>query len=153
MMDLLIQILTGGLGTLGFAFIARVRVKHLVPATLGGMLSWAIYLAVFAPTESVFVATLISAMAVYSWSEVMARIMKAPVTIFLVPGILPLLPGSFLYYTVLALLNGEDASFRYYGYSTVIVTLGIACGVVTASIIISYFLKTMEHLSSRKTKH
>lgn len=153
MMNGWVQILTGGLGTLGFAFIAHVRAKHLVAATLGGMLSWAIYLGVFAPSDSVFLATLVSATAVYTWSEIMARIMKAPVTIFLVPGILPLLPGSYLYYTVLALLNSEDASFRYYGYNTVIVTLGIACGVVAASIIISYFLKTMEHLNSRKARH
>ena len=153
MMNAWIQILTGGLGTLGFALIAHVRPRLLPSATLGGLLSWAIYLWIYALTGSVFLGTLISTMAVYTWSEIMARIMKAPVTIFLVPGILPLLPGSYLYYTVLALLNGEDASFQFYGYTTVIVTLGIACGVVAASIIISYFIKTMEHLNSRKARH
>lgn len=149
-MDAAIQIVTGALGALGFALIAHVKLKHLGAATLGGLLSWAIYLWVIALTNSVFFASLISAMMVYVWSEIMARVMKAPVTIFLVPGILPLLPGSFLYYAMLALLNHQDSVFRQQANTTIAVTLGIACGVVSASIVVSYFIKTMEHLKHKK---
>ena len=150
MMTDLIQIITGGLGAIGFALIAHVHPKHLIMATLGGVMSWALFLPIYHTLDGVFIPSLVSAMAVYAWSELMARVEKAPVTIFLGPGILPLLPGSFLYYTMQALMNDDMSLFRHYGVTTISVTLGIACGVVAASIVVSYVLKTMMHLK-RKT--
>ena len=41
-----LQIFCGALGTLGFALFFFVRPKHLLLATLGGALSWLIYLLV-----------------------------------------------------------------------------------------------------------
>lgn len=151
MRDFLIQIFTGAVGTFGFALCSHVRKKHLLSASLGGLMAWAIYLVVFYLSGSLFLGNLISAMAVYAWSEIMARIMKAPVTIFLLPGILPLLPGSYLYYTVLALLDHRQDLFQLHGTETVLVTMGIACGVVMASIVVSYLLKCTEHI--RKHSH
>lgn len=140
MTQYVIAIVTGALGAFGFALIAHIRLKHLLAATLGGLMSWAIFLVVEVPTGSVFLGSLVAAVCVYVWSEIMARVEKAPVTIFLVPGILPLLPGSFLYYATMGLLNDDMESFRYYGNTTIAVTLGIACGVVAASIVITYIL-------------
>lgn len=147
-----IQILTGGLGTLGFALCSHVRVKHLLTATVGGMLGWAIYLLVMAAGGNLFVCNLISAMAAYAWSECMARTMKAPVTIFLVPGVIPLLPGSYLYYTMRALLYREMEQFQRFGMDTILTTMGIACGVVICSIVISYFIKTREQLRAARRR-
>ena len=128
----LIQILTGTLGTLGYALVFHVRVKLLPAATMGGLVSWAVYLLIYFPTHNLFLASLIAAMAVYAWSEIMARLMKAPVTVFLLPGVIPLLPGSFLYYTTLALL---------------------ACGVVIASIVASYLIQSLEQIRKRRSGH
>ena len=150
MMQHVIAVITGALGTFGFALIAHIHLKHMLAASIGGLMSWAIYLLVEIPTGSVFLGILVASILVYAWSELMARVEKAPVTIFLVPGILPLLPGSFLYYTMLALLNDDSAGFRYYGYTTIAVTLGIACGVVAASVVITYLLKAVNHIKSKK---
>lgn len=147
-----IQIITAGIGTFGFCMFSHVRKKHLFTASLGGMLGWAIYLWVYDLSSSLFLGSLISAMAAYVWSEIMARIMKAPVTIFLLPGIIPLLPGSFLYYTTLALLDHQMAQFQQYGADTVIAAMGIACGVVIASIVASYVITTTEHIKHRHKK-
>lgn len=146
MMTDLIQIITGALGALGFALIAHVHPKHLIMATLGGVISWAIFLPIYHALDGVFIPSLVAAMAAYAWSELMARVEKAPVTVFLVPAILPLLPGSFLYYTMQALINETTELFHHYSITTIAVTLGIACGVVGASIIVSYVLKTIQHL-------
>ena len=146
MMADFIQVFTGALGALGFALIAHVRLRHIAAATFGGFISWAIFLVFHHMDGSVFLPSLIAAMAVYVWSEIMARVMRAPVTIFLVPGILPLLPGSFLYYTMLGLINDDIPMFESYAITTIAVTLGIACGIVAASIVVSYLIKTIEHL-------
>ncbi len=148
----LIQILTGAVGTLGYALVFHVRLKLLPAATMGGLLSWAVYLLIYHPTGNLFLASLIAAMAVYAWSEVMARIMKAPVTIFLLPGIIPLLPGSFLYYTTLALLNEDGAQFQIQGVNTIASTMGIACGVVIASIVASYVIQSVEQIKKRRKR-
>jgi uncharacterized membrane protein YjjB (DUF3815 family) len=39
--------------------------------------------------------------------EFLARFLKAPVTVFLTPTILPLVPGAKLYYTIEAFFQGE----------------------------------------------
>lgn len=153
MMHAWIQILTGAIGTFGFALFTHIRTKLLPAATVGGLLAWAVYLAVYHFSPNLFLSNLVAAIAVYIWSEIMARIMKAPVTIFLVPGIIPLLPGSYLYYATLALLNKETAQFQSYGISTIAVTMGIACGIVITSIIANYVIETTEHLKEKRQSH
>lgn len=49
-----IQILCGGLGTLAYALFFHVRPRHLLLATLGGALSWLLYLLVLAGTGMYF---------------------------------------------------------------------------------------------------
>lgn len=145
-----IQVITGAVGSLGFALIAHIRIRHLAVATLGGLLSWALFLPGYLLTGSVFLPNLVATMAVYTWSEIMARLKKAPVTVFLVPGILPLLPGSFLYYTMQALMAGQMELFQHFAVTTVSVTLGISCGIVGASVLFSYFIKTVDRIKFAK---
>ncbi len=146
-----LQVLTGAVGACGFALCSHVSCRHLLPASLGGVLSWAIYLWVYGYGESLFLASFVAAAAVYVWSEVMAHGLKAPVTIFLAPGIIPLLPGSFLYYTMLALLNQQSDEFQLQGVKTILATMGIACGVVIASILVTYLLQTAAHIKRKGT--
>ena len=91
-----LQIFCGALGTLGFALFFFVRPKHLLLATLGGALSWLIYLLVLHGGGGVFLAALVSSMAVCFWSEALARVRKAPALIFLLPGIVPQLGVGIL---------------------------------------------------------
>ena len=152
----IIQIITGAIGSLGFALIAHIRVKHLAVATLGGMLSWLLFLPGYMMTGDVFLPNLFSTMAIYAWSEIMARVKKAPVTVFLVPGILPLLPGSSLYYAMQALMAGQMELFQHNTVTLILVTLGISCGIVGASVLFTYCIKTLTRIkmirASRKSR-
>lgn len=80
-----LQVICAGLGTLGFALFFHVQARHLLLATLGGALSWVLYLAVLAGGGNVFVAALVSSLVVCLWAETFARVRKAPATIFLIP--------------------------------------------------------------------
>ncbi len=146
MNEMILQLLWAGIGTFGYCLYIHAHHKHFIAATLGGILSWAVYLAMGMQSENLFLNMLLATIAVYTWSEAMARVMKAPVTVFLAPGIIPLLPGGSLYYTMLALLHQQTESFREYGRVTAVVTMGIACGVVLASIVVSYVITTVSHL-------
>ncbi len=124
----ILQIFCAGLGTLGFALFLRVRGAHLPAATLGGVLSWTLYLLVHAAGG-----TLVAALAVCLWSETMARRRKAPATIFLMPGIVPLLPGGAMYYTMDSVVLGDMDTFVVKASETLFVAVGIAGGILIAS--------------------
>ena len=74
---------------------------------------------------AMFVATLIVAIV----SHVYARILKAPVTLFLVCGILPLVPGVAMYRVVYYLLISDNVTAGHYAITTVSVTGAIALAV------------------------
>ena len=95
-----IQILMGGLGTLGFNILFHIRGRKLLFATLGGVVSWAVFLALEPVLPGEGFRYFLAAAAVTVYGEVLARVMKTPTTTFLVPSIIPLIPGSALYYTM-----------------------------------------------------
>jgi len=132
----ILQVACAGLGTLGFALFFRVRAVHLPAATLAGVLSWSAYLVIHAAGGSVFFSTLVAALLVCLWAETMARRRKAPATIFLVSGIVPLLPGSALFYTMDSVVQGDMDTFLAKAAETVFVAVAIAGGILIASEII-----------------
>ena len=77
----------------------------MIAAATGGMLSWVFYLA-FSFLGSDLAQYLISTIVVSAYAEVMARVFKAPVTGFLTIGILPLVPGGGIYYTMEYCVSG-----------------------------------------------
>lgn len=140
MREAIIQIVAAGLGTLGFALLFRVRPCHLPMATLGGALSWLTYLLVWEGTGSIFFSTLVAAVVVCLWSEGLARLRKAPANIFLLPGIIPLLPGGALYYTMSGIVSGDWSLAMIKGLATVHMALGIAGGIIIGSEVVRLIL-------------
>ena len=98
--------------------------------------------AVSAPTAggNVFLAALVSALVVCLWAETFARVRKAPATIFLIPGIIPLLPGGSLYYTMSALIATDMDQVLLKGKETGLMAMGIVVGILIASEIVRVVL-------------
>ena len=129
-MSALIQILMGGLGTLGFNILFHIRGKKLLFATLGGVISWTVYLALAPVLPGEGIRYFIAAAAVTVYGEVLARCMKTPTTTFLVPSIIPLIPGSALYYTMNYALNQQWADFGRQAFYTLQLALSLAMGII-----------------------
>ena len=96
----IIQVLASFVGSFGFAVLYNLRGKKLCMAGISGMVSWIAYLIVWNEMPSTFVANLAAAAVATIYAETMARILKTPVTVFLITGIIPLVPGGNLYYTI-----------------------------------------------------
>ncbi|MBR6501438.1 MAG: threonine/serine exporter family protein, partial [Firmicutes bacterium] len=125
----LTQLITAGIGSLGFAMMFNVRRGLLAQAVLGGILDWGIYLIAAEITNSnVFVSSVMAAVFATIYAETMARIMKAPATIFYLPTVVPLIPGGSLFYTMSYAVLNEWDMVRSYGSSTIYCALGIAAG-------------------------
>lgn len=143
-MDLIIQISTCVLGTLGFAVTMKVPKKTLIYIALGGFLSTSIE-----RTMSLFFNDFIScltAMIVLSlYCEMIARIIKSPTTVTLMPSTIPLLPGSSIYYTMFWAINGNKELMSSYASSTLLSGLGIALGAIIASAIVKFIYIFKKH--------
>ena len=82
------------------------------------------YLIAFDWLQSVVFANFIGAFSVGIYSHVMARKMKTPVTVFLLGGILPLVPGRQIYQMVYYLIAQQNTLSA----NNLILTLNIAGG-------------------------
>lgn len=129
MREWIIQLLTAFLGSLGFALLFGVRRRHLFAASLGGLFAWAIFLAVDAWLHSGFLACLLASAFSILYSELLARRRKTPATLFVVPAIIPLVPGSSLYSAMACVVRKDFIAARAYGTLTLEYALAIAAGI------------------------
>jgi uncharacterized membrane protein YjjB (DUF3815 family) len=140
------MLIAAGLGTLGFNLIFKVNPKHIPAATFGGVLSCGIYIFFDSVGANLFVSNFIAMLVAATVCEIFARIFKAPTAIFLLPCAIPLVPGGSLYYTMSNLIFENYEAVSIYGKSTLMTGLGIAAGMITASVICG----TVNHLISNK---
>ena len=139
--EFLMRLVTSALGTLGFAILFRCRGKHLPYATACGLFTYAIYYTAAYFGAALFFAAFLCTAFTTAFSEVCARYRRAPALVFLVPGTIPIVPGSDLYYTMRFLLEENYARFYAHLQSALLVGLGIAGGIVSVSICVSAWRK------------
>jgi len=140
-----IRVVTATLGTLGFALIFRVNAKRLPFAMLGGMITWIVYEAVALYFPQVMVASFVSALVMALYSEIMARVLRAPTILFLLTGAVPIVPGNGLYQSIRSLMTGDMARFSTNARSTLETLLGITVGLGVASILVGVALQIMKN--------
>lgn len=128
-MDVIIQIITAFIGSLGFGMVFNVRYRHLIPAALSGMFTWMVYLATAKITGTIFLPSMLASAFAAMYGEILARIRKTPANQFLIIGLIPLVPGSTLYYMMSYAVQGDWVRSRWYGTQTVRYALGIAVGI------------------------
>lgn len=132
----LIQLLMATLGALGFSLIFNVRGRQLLFTTLGGFLAWSSYL-LLEPTGLGDVGRyLIASILVTIYAEICARRRKAPATVFLMSGVIPLVPGSRLYSTMVYAVNLDWPGFLEQGLHTILLAGAISAGIILVSMVV-----------------
>ena len=126
---LLIQLVTAFLGSLGFSLLFGLRKRHLLTAALVGFLAWGIYLLAEWALHSPFLANLLAAAFAVLCAELLAKLFKCPATLFVLPGIVPLVPGSSLYYAMSCAVRKDFEMAHSYGTATLESALAIAAGI------------------------
>lgn len=135
-MDVIIQLIGALVGSLGFSLIFNCGKKNLIPATLGGMLGWAVYLLVEKTGVGIFISTIAAAAFCQIYAEVFSRILKTPRTVIYIPAVVPLVPGGSLYYTMYYAALNDWGKFMEYGAKTAQVAFGMAIGASFVSAIV-----------------
>ena len=137
-MQVWLQLLMALIGTTGFALLFHIKLRNLPAAGVGGIMAWGCYLLLMHYTGNELVSNMTASFIICIWAEIMARIMKAPVNVFMITGLIPLIPGAGLYYTMLSLINRDWPEMIVRAKSTGIAMLGIAIGIVAESVIFLY---------------
>lgn len=135
-MNNLVEIISASIGTLGFALFFNIKRERLLYASVGGIITWCVYLGAYYFKPDILIANMIAAIFTTVYSEFLARIIKAPTTVLLFPGIIPLVPGGSLYYTMSYLIRGNNEMAKVNGISTLEAASGIAAGIIIVSAIV-----------------
>lgn len=140
-------------GSISFALLFKISPKHLLLGTVCGVITYLIYYTIeFYTGGMVFPATFISTIFTALFSEICSRVRKAPTIVFLIPGVVPTVPGGALYRTMRFVLLKEWPSALDTFLVTMQVGLGIAGGILAVSIIygaISTHIKRKKHEKSK----
>ena len=129
----ILQIITGCIGSLGFAILYNIRGKRLIVATLGGFLSWALFVVLGwgIPSEPVNYFLVAFSMSLYA--EAMARLLKTPTTTFITTSLIPLIPGGSLYYTMSYAFESDLEKFVEKAIDTLQLASALALGIIVAT--------------------
>lgn len=129
-MNIIVQIITSVIGSLGFAVIYNVRGVKLFVSGIGGGISWAVYLLAVNCGASSPAGVLMSTLLTGFISELFARILKTPVTILFVPMLIPLIPGRSLFYATAGVVQGDYTEFCLFGQRLLLEAGAIALGII-----------------------
>ncbi len=146
----IVKLVTAMLGSVGFSILFYLKPHKLPLAALGGLLTCGVYLG----TQVIFggelipnlVATFIGAI----YSEILARLTKAPVPVYLLPCLIPLVPGGMLYKTMNHFIRGAYGAAGNCGLTALAVAVGIAGGIMAASVCGMLYGQAVSHI---KKKH
>ena len=139
--ELMIQSVGAFLAIFGFSLLVDMPRKYLVYAGITGGAGWLAYLVSMQVGTSQVAAAFFSSLAAALLSQVFARVLKAPVTIFLVAGILPTVPGAS---SVYFLIQGQTKWYNFY----LIQTIQIAGAMAVAIFIVDSLFRLLRNKAS-----
>lgn len=119
--------------TVGFSIIFHTPRKYIAVTGLCGAVAWTLYKYIYLMGGSIIISNFVGSLGMAILGEVLSRIFKKPATFFIIPGIIPLVPGYGIYYTMFSLINNNYNQFVQMGATTGKVALAIACGIIVAS--------------------
>ncbi len=138
---IIIQVITSLIGTLGFCFLFNVRGKKLFFASIGGALSWLLFLVLGFWIENEPLRYFIVSLCSTIYAEILARILKTPATTFSIITLVPLIPGGSLYHTMTTALSGNMEQFVPKLIYTIELAVALSLGLVIVTALFKRYTK------------
>lgn len=122
-----------------FAVLFKSPRRAIIASSVLGSIGYAVYeliTPVFnSPIAGYFIGTLLMGLL----SEILARFMKMPATIFIIPAIIALAPGIGLYETMLYLVQGQNVKAAQTGIAAILAVIAMAMALVLTAVLIKSF--------------
>ena len=119
------------IGTIGFSALFGAPRRYYLECGLAGTAGWTVYLllASAGPTHVVGAAFL-GALAVAVMAHLLAVTRRCPVTVFLICGIIPLVPGGGIFWTAYYIITNQLRLAATTGFTALKVTIAIAGAII-----------------------
>lgn len=145
-MPLYLHFLFSFFATVGFAVFLNSPKSILIHSGLVGGTGWVIFYYLVNLTSNDILANFIASLFVSYISEVLARKLKQPAIVFLIPGIIPLVPGLGMYNTMLYLIQRDYINGIAKGVDVLFVAGAISLG----ALVVSSLFKTIHIINLKK---
>ncbi len=150
MITLLIQFVVSLVATLSFAVLFNAPRKEVFFCGLAGSIDWIVYLILSENGLSVYLSSVFATFILTIIARTTAALRRNPVTLYLVPGIFPLVPGAGIYYTAYYLIMGEMSNCASKGVETFLFAGAIALGIVFGFAIPQSLFHSLQKLAASK---
>ncbi|MFS8540587.1 MAG: threonine/serine exporter family protein [Tissierellales bacterium] len=133
-MEIIKQLLFAFISTIGFSILFSTPKDSIIKAGLVGSISWGIYfLSSNIFNISTVTSTLLASISVGIMGELLAKYNKKPATVFIIPGIIPLVPGAGMYYTMLELVEHNYYAAVDKGTENLFIAASISIGLIIST--------------------
>jgi uncharacterized membrane protein YjjB (DUF3815 family) len=122
---------------LAFGVVFRVPKRALLSCGIAGAAGWLAYGVALLYFNNVMISSLCGGFAVACIAELSASVLRCPVTVFAVPGIIMLVPGLLAFDAMDAFLEGNYTAGLGMVIQTLFIAGAITTGLVLAGAIIS----------------
>lgn len=119
--------------TIGFSILFSIPKNSIIKSGLIGALGWIVNIFITNLFNSPVSGVFCSALTVGLLGEMFAKYFKKPATVFIIPGIITLVPGAGMYYTMLALIKKDFHEAANTGTETIFIAAAIAIGIILSS--------------------
>ncbi|ASK62125.1 hypothetical protein CFK37_08085 [Virgibacillus phasianinus] len=133
-MTIIAQLATSFVAAAGFGVLFNAPRRSLIKCGLVGMLGWILYYVLVDAGMEVVPATVLAAMLVAVLSHICARTFKTPIIIFVVSGIIPLVPGGIAYDAMLHYINNDYFTAVQLSAKVMLLSGGIAIGLMFSEV-------------------
>lgn len=127
---MIIQFILCFFATLSFAILFSAPKKQLIFCGLTGAIGWITYLICQGMDSGIGISNLVATLVLTLFSRFFATINKNPVTVYLVAGIFPLVPGAGIYYTSYYFIMNEMDACSAAGMDTIKIAGSIVLGII-----------------------
>ncbi len=145
-MTYIIQLVFGFISTVGFAILFHVPKRHIIASSFVGGVGWVIFIYCKNDYESALLGCFLAACMVGILADIFSKINKETATVYIIPGIIPLVPGAGMYYTTLYLINGEIEKAATTGTETLLMAGSISVGLLVVGAVFRMYYNLKEKL-------
>lgn len=148
-MYILFKSVTAGFCSVAHGLYYNVPKKSLSGNFIAGLLGILSYNILLIILESKFIALVISSIIIGVVAEIMSRIFRLPATVYLAPGLIPLVPGLTMFKTMQDLATQDFNKLFNHGTDLLLSAFALGLGVVISAI----FSKTIHRYKEFAIKH
>lgn len=127
---MMMQLIVAFFATISFSVLFHIPRQQWLYCGITGATGWCCYLLACKRGMSVVMASFVATLALTALARIFAVQRRTPITLFLIAGIFPLVPGAGIYYTAYHFIMGENQLAVAKGIETVKIAVAIAMGIV-----------------------